>query len=526
MDDPPQPRNSDRVSGLGDPESDEILEQVEWKQLSVGDIVKIHKNEYFPADLLLLETSNPKGQALVETKNLDGETNLKAKRVNTYLKEERAKYGVIRAYSDLVGSDLSNLENFDQTHKKSLDSANDDQIHEIKQNRKDSNQDFIEYEGFEEANSERHTSLKPEIVNIEQREWIAKETDQFLNKIRAQNLQIFYEPPNVHLYKFKGFLSQKDIPDLAPVLASPNHSQDEKTPDFEISNDNIDDSGFGSNQKIQSDIVRISKLDNFRMLQMKNENNPKMGLESRAAQNLTLEERNLLLRGSVLRNTDFVYGMVLYTGHDTKIMLNSVKAAAKHSKLEEQLNKYIIYMFVFLVVFCLLGTTMNELWHWDNRLQADYMFMFDRTLWVDVLVRFGNWILIFGNLIPISLMVSLEGVKFIQARIISKDLEMYTEHNDTWCQVQSSNLNEELGQVEFVFSDKTGTLTKNEMVFRKLVIGDEVFGEDTMEPIEDDISVEYIVSDIKLKGKENRMYDESQISKLGQGLLILGCVYI
>ena len=524
MDDPPQMPKTDRVSGLGNPEIEEILEQVEWKELSVGDIVKIHKNEYFPADLLLLETSNSKGQALVETKNLDGETNLKAKRVNTYLKDQRAKYGAIRAYSDQVGTDLSNLENFQETLNNSQESATDPHIQETKPNRKDSNQDFIEYEGFEEANSERHSSLKENIMKIEQRQWIANQTDQFLNKIRAQNLQIFYEAPNVHLYKFKGFLSQKDIPDLAPLPTNPQNIENQMSPDFEISNDHIQESGFGSHQQIESDIRRISKLDQFRINQMTSENNPKMGIESRAAQNLTLEERNLLLRGSVLRNTDFVYAMVLYTGHDTKIMLNSVKAAAKHSKLEEQLNKYIIYMFAFLVVFCLLGTTMNELWHWDNRRQADYMFMFDRNLWVDIVVRFGNWILIFGNLIPISLMVSLEGVKFIQARIISKDLEMFTEHNKTGCQVQSSNLNEELGQVEFVFSDKTGTLTKNEMVFRKLVIGDEVYGEGSIEPIEDDISVEYIVSDIKVKGKENRMYDESQIST---GYWVYnGCMYV
>jgi phospholipid-transporting ATPase len=67
-------------------------------------------------------------------------------------------------------------------------------------------------------------------------------------------------------------------------------------------------------------------------------------------------------------------------------------------------------------------------------------------------------------------------VKFIQALIISKDDKLYTAKSETYCQVQSSNLNEELGQIEYVFSDKTGTLTCNEMVFKKLVLKGKAYG--------------------------------------------------
>jgi P-type E1-E2 ATPase len=58
------------------------LEKVRWKDLRVGDIVKIIRDEYFAADLLILKTSELKNVCYIETKNLDGETNLKNKKLH------------------------------------------------------------------------------------------------------------------------------------------------------------------------------------------------------------------------------------------------------------------------------------------------------------------------------------------------------------------------------------------------------------------------------------------------------------
>lgn len=69
----------------------------------------------------------------------------------------------------------------------------------------------------------------------------------------------------------------------------------------------------------------------------------------------------------------------------------------------------------------------------------------------------GNWILLFTNFVPISLLVTLESVKFIQGKFIMQDFKI--NEKKECVSVQTSNLNEELGQLKFIFSDKTGTLT-------------------------------------------------------------------
>lgn len=92
------------------------------------------------------------------------------------------------------------------------------------------------------------------------------------------------------------------------------------------------------------------------------------------------------------------------------------------------------------------------------------------------MVKWGSWILLFTNFVPISLIVSLEMVKYIQGINISNSKFRSTQPSEVI--VQTSSLNEELGQIQHLFSDKTGTLTCNYMNFKYLAVGSQVFGSD------------------------------------------------
>ena len=84
--------------------------------------------------------------------------------------------------------------------------------------------------------------------------------------------------------------------------------------------------------------------------------------------------------------------------------------------------------------------------------------------------------LCYSNFVPISMLITVEIIRFAQASLIMADERLRT-HN-IGCTVHTSHLNEELGQIQYVFSDKTGTLTCNQMVFKKLYLHGEIFGND------------------------------------------------
>ena len=193
--------------------------------------------------------------------------------------------------------------------------------------------------------------------------------------------------------------------------------------------------------------------------------------------NYICDVKNLLLRDTILKNTDYCIGIAINLGKHTKIMMNSKKPKQKISNIMKKMNYLLYSVFIFQLCIILTFATNSVIWQDSNAKNLVYLDLSTNvgiSTWIIQLLTY--WVT-FSHMIPISLYVIIEMLKLIQMYLINKDIELYSHETHTYGKCNNSDLIEELGQVEYIFSDKTGTLTMNKMVLKKCSVLDSIYGE-------------------------------------------------
>ncbi|XP_049849010.1 probable phospholipid-transporting ATPase IA [Schistocerca gregaria] len=199
-------------------------------------------------------------------------------------------------------------------------------------------------------------------------------------------------------------------------------------------------------------------------------------------QQYPIDEQNLLLRGTILRNTYMVYGAVIYTGKKTKIQLNSNKVLSKFSESSRVNNRAVISLLCFKVVLCIGFSVASGIFHHQYVKKADYLNTRDTTSFMAGFNTFWSYFAIFSSFIPISLTITAEFAKIAQALFIGWDTKAASPFG-SGIVVKNSNLNDELARVNYIFCDKTGTLTQNRMVFKKAYVKGTLYNESVLSRI-------------------------------------------
>ncbi|QIW95470.1 hypothetical protein AMS68_000988 [Peltaster fructicola] len=181
-----------------------------------------------------------------------------------------------------------------------------------------------------------------------------------------------------------------------------------------------------------------------------------------------LTSQEVIYRGSTLRNSRYAIGLIINTGEECKSRMNANHhPQAKKPRLERYANQIVLTLIVYVILLSMGCSVGYLLFQRTTERQSFYLQDAD-VPFKQIIIGFG---IMFNNVIPLALYVSLEIVKIGQMILVSSDLEMYDTQNDEPMRCNTNTILENLGQVGFVLSDKTGTLTQNVMRFKGISVG-------------------------------------------------------